>query len=328
MVERAFKGQCLALAHLFRQAGHTVITSSSSRNRYMRLLQMIWTLLRFRKTIDVVVMDIYSGRRFVVEDILSRIAGFLGLPIVLVLRGGDMPNFAKSHRSWVRGVLSRTCHLIAPSSYMEEAFRSEGFLPVVIPNVIDLKHYQFRERSHIQPRLLWMRTFHPAYNPELAIKVLKAIKKNFPTATLVMAGAHNEHQKFVRNLATLEGLGSSVQFPGFLSLEEKLKVASGCDIFIHTNRIDNMPVSILEACGLGLPCVCTNVGGIPHLIQNNVNGIIVQENNVEAMQSAIERLLIDARLTQDISRNARQLAEKSDWTKVHPQWIRVFEAAA
>ena len=45
----------------------------------------------------------------------------------------------------------------------------------VIPNVLDLDAYEFRLRTAVEPRLLWMRTFHPLYRPEMALDVLERV---------------------------------------------------------------------------------------------------------------------------------------------------------
>jgi hypothetical protein len=88
--------------------------------------------------------------------------------------------------------------------------------------------------------------------------------------------------------------------------------------------ISNMPVSVLEACACGLPVVATNVGGLPFLISDGENGLLVENENVNAMVQAVKMLLTDSVAAQKISRNAGLLAEKSSWTTLRSDWEELF----
>ena len=89
---------------------------------------------------------------------------------------------------WTCRVLSRADVLVAPSAYLVRALAPYQFHVQLIPNVINLSKYPYRLRQVIQPRLLWMRSFHSIYNPLMAIRVLEKLKKEFPGACLVMGG--------------------------------------------------------------------------------------------------------------------------------------------
>ncbi len=79
------------LSTLFRDAGLGVIAVSSARNRYLRLAEIVATLLRRRHTIDLTVVLVYSGPSFVVATSAALLARSLRMPLVLSLHGGDLP---------------------------------------------------------------------------------------------------------------------------------------------------------------------------------------------------------------------------------------------
>ena len=83
-----------------------------------------------------------------------------------------------------------------------------------------------------------------------------------------MAGKDKGLEENLRKMAEEMNLSDKIRFVGFLDSEEKLKEFADADIYINTNRIDNMPVSVLEARAFGLPVVSTDVGGLPHLIEH------------------------------------------------------------
>jgi glycosyltransferase involved in cell wall biosynthesis len=98
-----------------------------------------------------------------------------------------------------------------------------------------------------------MRTFHPFWNPEMALRVLGRLRTRWPAASLVMAGEDRGMKAAVEAEASRLGLRDAVRFPGFLDMEGKAREGSAADVFINTNRIDNMPVAAIEAGAMGLP---------------------------------------------------------------------------
>src|SRR5262249_33457461 len=139
--------------------------------------------------------------------------------------------------------------------------------------------------------LLWMRSFHPIYNPQMAIKVLAELRKSHPNATLIMAGVDKGLEPEVKGMVSDMDLSDAVSFPGFLNSKKKAQFYSEAYVFLNTNRTDNMPVSVVEACACGLPVVSTNVGGLPFLITNGENGLLVENENDPEMVEAVKSLL-------------------------------------
>ena len=169
-----------------------------------------------------------------------------------------------------------------------------------------------------------MRAFHPFWNPEMAIRVFARIRGKLPHAKLVMAGQDKGLQASIERLAADLSLDGSVRFPGFLNMEGKIREAAEADIFLNTNRVDNMPVAVVEACAMGLPVISTSVGGVPDLLTDGETGLLVGDNDVDEMERAILRLLRDSELAGRISAAGHQLAQRSAWERVRPEWERAF----
>ena len=75
---------------------------------------------------------------------------------------------------------------------------------------------------------------------------------------------------------------------------------------------------------MGLPVVATAVGGVPNLLTNEETGLLVPDNDDQAMVGAVARLLANPSLTGRLSSNGRRLATRSSWEKILPQWKRVL----
>ena len=104
-----------------------------------------------------------------------------------------------------------------------------------------------------------------------------------------------------------------------------IKYAQDFDIFINTTNVDNTPVSVIEAMALGLPIVTTNVGGIPYLLEDEKEALLVPSDNVNAMKQAIISLLENPDKTKSLSQNGRKKVEKFDWEVVKKQWVEILK---
>lgn len=315
------------LADALRGCGYQVTAVSAHANRYRRLAEIVATITRNRDRIDVLIVQVYGGPSFVVEDAASLLGRQFGLAIVMVLHGGAMPAFTARFPRWSRRVLRRADVTVAPSKFLARALEPGGVTARVIPNVIHLHAYPHRHRAQVAPRLLWMRSFHDTYNPLMAVRTLARVREVLPAATLVMAGQDSGQEAEVRSAAAELGLGQAIRFAGFLDAEGKLRESETADIFLNTNRIDNMPVAIVEMAAFGLPVVSTNVGGIPDLLVNDQTGLLVPDDDDAAMAAAIERLVRSPELASRLSANGRRLAEHSAWDAVRPKWERALADA-
>ena len=232
------------LADRFAEEGWGVRETSPHPRRPLRLLDTVVCILRWRRQIDLVVLSVFSGPGFVMADVSSLLTRLLGIPTVMWLHGGNLPDFGAAHPKWTRRVLRRAVHTVAPSTYLADLPGASSRTVEVIPNLIDLSSLPFRQRAVVAPRLLWMRTFHPIYNPLMAVKAFARIKEHHPEATLTMAGQEKGILAEVKAEVQRLGLGDAVTFPGFLGPEEKTAAFESHDIYRHTNHIDNAPVSV------------------------------------------------------------------------------------
>jgi glycosyltransferase involved in cell wall biosynthesis len=276
------------------------------------------------RSVDAVVIQTYGGPSFVVEDVATLLARRFGHRVVLHLHGGALPEFLARYPRWARRVLGRADAMVAPSTFLAEAMAPYGHHPRVIPNIVDLAEYPWRQRTRVAPRLFWMRSFHPVYNPGMAVRTLARVRATLPDATLVMAGQDKGLEREVREDAARLGVADAIRFVGFLNAEGKAREGSAADIFISTNRIDNTPVAVIEAGAMGLPVVSTDVGGVRHLVRDGESALLVPDDDADAMADAVVRLVRDPALATRLSTNGRRMAERSTWEQVGAEWDRLF----
>ena len=127
----------------------------------------------------------------------------------------------------------------------------------------------------------------------------------------------------VKQLA--KNLKVEVTITGKLPKAEWIALSKDYNIFINTTNFDNMPVSVIEAMALGLPVVSTNVGGMPYLIEDGKDGLLVEKNNVDAFVNAIQFIVNQPDHTKRLVFNARKKVETFDWQVVKNKWFELLQ---
>jgi len=312
------------LAPLLRQHGYQVKTASHKTNKTLRLLHMLWCTFMYRNWLDLVLIDTYSTTNFWYAILTARLCRSLDLRYITILHGGNLPDRLKSNPQTLDAFLINAYKVVCPSGYLNSAFAKANYSDFhVIPNSIELSNYAFTKRSTVQPKLLWVRAFASIYNPMMAVRVFEELQKSFPQATLTMVGPEKDGSLAIcKKYATQRNL--SVRFTGIMTKSQWLQESNSCDVFINTSRADNLPVSLIEAMALGLPVISTNVGGIPFLIDDHKNGILVGDDQVDEMKAAIIDLMNNSSKSEQISINARKTAEKFDWDHIKTLWYNVL----
>jgi len=157
----------------------------------------------------------------------------------------------------------------------------------------------------------------------MAVYVVRALKDRGYDPSLCMVGPDSDG-----TLQKVQGLAKSldvdVTITGKLSKRAWIDLSKAYNVFINTTNFDNTPVSVIEAMALGLPIVSTNVGGMPFLIKNGEQGLLVPPNDAEAMVEAIIQLFKVPEERTTMIQNARCLVEQFDWQQVKKQWDEVL----
>lgn len=305
--------------------GYNVTFTSSKKNQWARMLDMIIITFFKIRSIDYVLIDTYSTSSFWYTFFCSQIARVFNVKYIPILRGGDLPNRLRKNPKLCQMVFANAYKNVAPSGYLKQVFEQAGFANVIyIPNSIEIEKYKFEERIEFAPKLLWVRAFATIYNPEMAVQVLFELQRKYPNASLTMVGPDKDGSlQTTKDFA--DSVGVAVNFTGQLAKEDWWQLASEQDIFINTTHFDNTPISVMEAMALGLPVVSTNVGGIPYLLTDKENALLVNDNDVVAMTDSIRHLIENQQKTKELASNARNFIEKMDWNVVKEQWRQVLK---
>lgn len=138
--------------------------------------------------------------------------------------------------------------------------------------------------------------------PDVALEAFSAVVREEPHARLVFVG-EGHLRPYLERRATRLGIREQVCLAGHLYQPDD--VIAAADVVILPSRNEGFGHALLEAMALGRPVVATAVGGVPDIVEDGVNGLLVPPNDRSALAGAILRLLRDRPLADRLGRAAR-----------------------
>lgn len=301
-------------------------TASGFENQILRLGDMLYHFFRYGLRADIIILDVYATRAFYFAFVLGALSSIFGKKYILFLHGGNLPSrFYQSTKS-VTWLFSRAYQIIAPSPYLAEFFKSKGFTVIVIPNIIPLEDYPFKERRDIKPSIMAIRGFGRPYNPLMTLEAIHFLKEKVPALKLLMLGNPDEYYySEVHGFVQDHSLVNQVEIRSKMPKKHWIDLSREYDIMVSNPIVDNTPVSLIEGMALGMCVISAKVGGVPHLVSDN-ECIMIDSGDSEALSKAILYLMNNPEHANRISRNGRERAEQFDWSMVKDQWKKVLEA--
>ncbi len=196
---------------------------------------------------------------------------------------------------------------LAPSRYMQKMARTDVSPIICLPNFIELR--QFHEVQH-NYNLLFVGRLETIKGVEFLIQAIPFIIKVFPQTTLTIVG-EGSHQADLFKLTQKLRLEEHIRFIGWVDnkdLDTYYEKASL--VVVPSIWAETFGLVILEAMSAGRPVIGTNVGGIPELIEEGVNGYLVAPGNPAQIAEKVIKLFAQEKLLTELGRNARRKAEE------------------
>jgi glycosyltransferase involved in cell wall biosynthesis len=281
-----------------------------------------WHLWRGLKDTDVAHIFSASYWSFLLAPAPAWLfAKLRGKKTIINYRSGEARDHLRRFRSG-KFVLARVDRIVAPSGYLVDVFREFGLTATVVPNLVDLSQFRYRERKPLRPYLVCTRGFQEYYSIDVVVKAFAEVKKQYPDARLDLVGGGVLEGDIRRLVADLK-LGG-VNFTGVATRNNIGKYYDDADIFINASWLDNMPVSVIEAFGCGTPVVTTSPESMPYLVENERTGLLSAVGDEKALAANVIRLLREPELAARIAKNAYEESRKYTWEVVREQWVAVY----
>ena len=289
----------LTVRHLLAE-GHDADIFSTKGTLFWRL-GLLYRLHRVAKGYDVLHVHCCSGWGFLPAVVGITIGRRLKKRTVLTYHGGGAESFFERHRRFVERYLSRTDENIVLSGFLDMVFNKYNIRHTVIPNIVELDENQFRLRKEICPHYICTRAHEELYNIPCILRAFGKVRSQLPDATLTLVGDGSIHDALVRQAP------HGVVFTGRVPNDEIYRQLDLADIMLSAPRVDNMPVSLLEAMNAGLLVVSSCVGGVPYMIADGQTGLLFESDDSDQLAT----LMLRAVQHQDESLNIIEQAHKA-----------------
>jgi len=282
--------------------------------------------------------------------IAGQVARATGIPLIIQLHGSDVFTAEKNalFRMMARSAAKNARFIMSPSP---DLTRRIGIVGAdtrkigLVPNTVDRSFGAdvttkqvdaLRRRLGIQPgatvvlaigRMVYVKGF------TYLIDAFKAVADTDTNAVLVLAGGGVQYDE-LRAQADRLGIGGRVIMPGPVMRDEVPVYFKAADMFVipsirhESGAVDGLPVVVPEAMASGLPIVGSDLSGIPVLVRDGVNGILVGERDTDALAKAISRLVGDPVLRAEYGRRSREVIDRYvNYDAVAAHCVRLYEAA-
>lgn len=254
---------------------------------------LFFLLFRRKKKYDLIQLNTTTW----LAGVFALVSKLVNIP--LLIKESTMDGLSQMHltpaKNYFRQLLVRNAWFVAISEVIENNLLRNGVQQsriFRIPNGIEVGE---RMLNHKHER--WMRFDclfvgnlyqQPAKGIDVLLQAWGNVIKQFPHATLKVVGAGNivAYRNYVDEL----GLSNSVSFTGKVN---PLQYYQSCSLFILPSRREGMSNALIEAMSFGMPVVVTNISGSIDLVDDGINGYIVDPGNAEQLTSAIIKILSD-----------------------------------
>ena len=166
----------------------------------------------------------------------------------------------------------------------------------------------FRPVDRTGRTVLYLNRIESRKGYEHLLGAIPAVLKQCPRTTFVLAG-HGDVVS-ARRIAAELGVERAVEFPGWVEGDRKWSLLAGADILCLPSFAEGVPITLLEAMGAGVAVVTTPVGGIPDVVKDGVNGVLVRSGDIAGIAESLIRLLMDADLRGRLTDAGRRTVEK------------------
>jgi len=236
-----------------------------------------------------------------------------------------------------RLVLRTADHLVALTRSEMEYLSSMGVdrqKISVIPNGIDVQRFsnmperdEFRRKHGIAEEnvLLYVGRIDAVEKGlDTIVKALPVVLQEEPSTRLVLVGPDFSGLDYLRELARKRGVERFATFIGPLFGRDLLEAYAAADLFVFPSRSEVFGIALLEAMAAGKPIVSTDVGGIPDIIEDRSNGLLVKPGSPSLLADAILVLLQDECLAGKMSTKNRATARRYDWNCIARQIEQLY----
>jgi len=298
------------------------VTYIASANKHAILRKVGRFALAFAETVrilqgpdapDIVHLHASAGPSFYRKAILAAVARRFRKRVIFQVHSGRFVDFYDDGPAVLRRAIASTLDsadvIIVLAQVWKARFASLTRNPriTVLPNPVDCAAFAAEPGQHDGATLLYLGDIAPHKGVFDLLAALAIIRGRQPEARLVLCGrGPTDQESGARPAACRSPTGWNVRVTSAGGAKQRLLREAA--IYVHPAYVEALGVSLLEALAAGLPIVATRTGGIPDVVEDGVNGLLVAPGDVEALARSVIDLLNRPDRRAEIARRNRDKA--------------------
>ncbi len=276
-------------------------------------------LIEIRRVVSVYDIDIVHAHWAIPSGFLACLV-CRKTPVITTLRGSDVNLFGKRRlfQQLVRYALRHSTKMVALANDLREvaiALGADGGKIEVIPSGIDTSLFKPIDKKATRTILGMKNCFQIIFagnlislkRVDMLIRVCSRLFRYYPHIYLTIVGEGPEHAK-LEQLAR-DGDFENVQFTGRIAYDKIPLYIGASDVLVLPSKSEGLPDCVQEAMACGVPVIATNVGGLPELIEDGINGYLV--NSEDELQTYLDKLINYPEFTVSMGENALEFAKRN-----------------
>lgn len=290
---------------------------------------LCWKMLWLRRYVNKIKPQIIIPFR--VSVYCTTIFSLLGISVPIVASERIDPHIPDSYWTILRKLLLPFIkHLVVQTEYIKSYYprfiqkRTTVIHNPVRDEVFEEESGEKREEKK-QNRIISVGRLYPQKNQKMMIRAFAQIADKYPGWKLVIFG-EGPLRAQLEFLVSSFGLQDRVLLPG--RTEHVIEELRNSKVFCFSSDFEGLSNSLIEALCVGLPIVTTNVSGTEDILVEEENGLVVPVNDEQAMAQALERLLSDEQLMDEMGKHSRQKAAMFSMITIYSQWERLIKSIA
>ncbi|MDE5786422.1 MAG: glycosyltransferase family 4 protein [Duncaniella sp.] len=267
-----------------------------------------WLLLT-RPGIKIVHIHSASNASFRRKMYFARLARRLGRKVVIHVHGGGFRDFMATDPDGIRAALNSCDEVICLTEQWRDFFTSQGVDGVhVLPNPVDYPAEVGREEDSSKIHFLFMGTLDRAKGVHDIVGAVASLPADIRSRMVMHIGGAGQEELPLRESIAGHGLEENIVLEGWVTGADKQRLLRQCQCYVLPSYFEGQPVSILEAMAWQMPVIATRVGGIPSVVHDGVNGILITPGDTAALADAITAVVNRPDMRRDMGVRSREMA--------------------
>lgn len=235
-----------------------------------------------------------------------------GKKLVIQQHGGNIQQFyysecGKGKQKFIQKTLRKADAFLVVAPYLKDIFKDivEEEKIEILTNAIEIP--KEAEQDYSKQKLLFLGRLCKEKGIGELLEAVQDLKKEFQRLELFLGGVWVDEE--LKKKA--EECGDFVHYLGWIDAKKKDEYLRYCNIFVLPTYFEGLPMSLLEGMAYGCACVACEVGGIPQLMTDRKDGLLIPAKEVQELKGALRELLQDQNLQKELGESARKRIEEN-----------------